>query len=280
MFYDKPGCTTLVTSIDEYGTKTGVFVFKKAIPEHLIKMVEDQLNHEEKETFKYDDTLIDWYAEKVSPPVYNIIEIWEFISELIGPEYVIHPSRNLLTVRPGDQGMFIHSDSPGKGACHLLSQPDVWQTCCVIDFGLVAYFGDFEGGEVFYPNINPDGSKKEGNFGDDCFQYKPEKGDIVIHGAFTDYAHGVREVTSGVRYAFSNFVLKREDNPGTFYAYGTEEYYKQIGKKTEEEGQRWMKPLKENPQFSHEMIKKMQESGLKGEDLAKEFFSDMAPENH
>ena len=33
MFYDKPECKTIVTTIDDYGTKTGVFVFKKIIPD-------------------------------------------------------------------------------------------------------------------------------------------------------------------------------------------------------------------------------------------------------
>lgn len=277
MFYDKPECTTLISSIDEYGTKTGVFVFKKIIPQYILDNVSEQLKEEENVVNIYKDTLIDWYAEKTTRPINNIIDIWEFISELIYPEYVIHPSRNFLKVKPGDNGMFVHSDSPGKGACHLLSQPDVFQTCCVIDYGLVAYFGNFEGGAIFYPNLNPDGTKKYDNFDGPCFEYQPEEGDVVIHGAFTDYSHGVREVTSGVRYAFSNFVLKAEDNPGTFYNYKTPEYYNQIGDKSMEYELAWMKPLIQNPQFTAEKIKEMQSSGLKGKDLANEFFKDMIP---
>jgi len=275
VFYDKEECTTLVSSIDEYGTKTGVFVFKKIIPQHILDAVDEQLKEEENIVNIYKDTLIDWYAEKTTRPINNVIDIWEYISELIYPEYVIHPSRNFLKVKPGDGGMFVHSDSPGKGACHLLSQPDVFQTCCEIDYGLVAYFGDFEGGAVFYPNLNPDGTKKHDNFDGPCFEYQPEKGDVVIHGAFSDYSHGVREVTSGVRYAFSNFVLKAEDNPGTFYNYKTKEYYNQIGDKSMEYELSWMKPLKQNPQFTEEKIRAMQSSGLKGKDLANEFFKDM-----
>jgi len=279
MFYDKPECTTLVTSTDEYGTKTGVFVFKNIIPQSIIDMVEEQLKEEENLVTTYKDTLIDWYAEKTTNPIRNIIDIWEYISELIYPEYVIHPSRNFLKVKPGDNGMFVHSDSPGKGACHLLSQPDVFRTCCEIDYGLVAYFGDFEGGEVFYPNLNPDGSKKTTDLDGPCFEYKPNKGDVVIHGAFSDYAHGVREVKSGIRYAYSNFVLKAEDNPGTFYNYKTKEYYEQIGDKSMEYEIKWMKPLIENPQFTEEKIREMQASGLKGKELAAAFFSDMVQEN-
>jgi hypothetical protein len=278
MFYDKPECETIVSTIDEYGTKTGVFVFKKIIPESILESVREQLEKESQMTTQYEETLIDWYAEKTTNPIGGIIDIWEYISELIYPEYVIHPSRNFLKVKPGDGGMFIHSDSPGKHSCHLLSQPDVFQTCCIIDYGLVGYFGKFEGGAVFYPNFNPDGTKKTTNFDGPCLEYQPEEGDVVIHGAFADYAHGVREVTSGTRYAYSNFVLRAEDNPGTFYNYKTDEYYNQIGDKSERYELEWMKPLIQNPQFTKEKIKAMQESGLKGKELAAEFFKDMAPE--
>ena len=63
------------------------------------------------------------------------------------------------------------------------------------------------------------------------------------------FRSGVREVTSGTRYAFSNFVLRADENPGTFNNYGTHEYYKQIGNKTTEELEAWMEPLKYNPQL-------------------------------
>lgn len=283
MFYDRPDCIRLSEWVDDWGSQSGIFVFKNIIPQHLVEKIESQLNSASKEEFRYEETLIDWYAEKVSPSPDGLHDVWEFMSELLGPEYVIHPSRNLLTLRPGDGGMFIHSDSPGKGACHRLSQPDVWQTCCVIDFGVVAYFGDWEGGEVFYPNIRPDsfpkapGSQDYGSE-EECFEYKPEKGDVVIHSAFWPYNHGVREVTSGTRYAFSNFSLQAVDNPGTFHNYGTEEYVKQIAERTPEQLTLWARPLIANPQFSSDVIKAIQDSGLKGDDIADKFFSDMEKE--
>lgn len=276
MFYDRKDCIRLSRHIDEYGTESGIFLFKNYVkPEH-VQMVQDQLANADQKDFKYPDTLIDWYAEKVSPSVDGLIYIWEEISELIGPEWVMHPANNLLTIRPGDKGMFCHSDSPGKGQCHLLSQIDSWSTCCELDYGLVAYFGDYEGGELYYPNINPDGTVKDGSeVGDECFEYKPEKGDVVIHSAFHPYNHGVREVTSGIRYAYANFVLKAIDNPGTFYNYGTPEYKKQIGNKTYKEVIAWMEPLKENPQFSDEVLKKIRSSGLSGEELSETFFKNL-----
>jgi len=278
-FYDRPDCLNPSPYVDEYGTKSGIFIFKNIIPQDLITKIEDQLNSLPEENPVYDDTLISWYSKKMTPTIDGIVDLWEFISELIGPEWVIHPQNNLIQVKPGDNGMFIHSDSPGKGACNLLSQVDVWSTCCELDYGVCAYFGDYEGGEIFYPGVNKDGTlKNDGGNIDDCFEYKPGKGDVVIHSAFAPYGHGVREVTLGKRYVYSNFSLKTIDNPGTFYNYGTPEYYKQIGNKTEQDVISWMTPLRENPQFTEELIKIYQESGLEGEELAKTFFSDMTPE--
>jgi hypothetical protein len=206
-------------------------------------------------------------------------QIWEKASELLYPEYVMHPQANVLIITPEmNEGMFTHSDSPGKGECHRLSQVDVWKTCCELDFGLVAYFGDFEGGEIFYVNIDSDGNKSDGVRDNNRLVIKPERGDLVIHGAFNPHAHGVMPVTSGVRYAFSNFVLKAEDNPGTFYNYKTPEYYEQIKDKDSMNLDQfigaWMQPLKENPQFTKELIHKYQSSGLEGEALSEAFMGE------
>jgi hypothetical protein len=222
MFYDRPDCIKLAEKI---------FVIKNAVPKELVDSYVEQLSVAPREDFKYEESLINWYVDKVSPYIHGIHDIWEKISDVLYPEYVIHPSLNVLTVRPGDGGMFIHSDSPGRGCEMHLTQLDEWSTCCIIDYGLVFYMGEWTGGAIFYPNINPDGTvKQDGDSREGaCLEYMPEPGDIVIHSSTNPYEHGVREVESGIRYAYSNFVLKAEENPGTFYNYKTTEYYAQIG---------------------------------------------------
>jgi hypothetical protein len=275
MFYDREDCTKVSFFPDNYGTPSGVFLFKGFYTDEECKIIEDALK-DYKYDQKYEETLISWYADKLSPPILGLHKLWEKASEMLYPEYVIHPQNNVLVISEQmKQGMFIHSDSPGKGECHRLSQVDVWKTCCELDYGLVAYFGDFEGGEIFYTNIKSDGTKRDPSVDSEILSIKPERGDLVVHGAFDPHAHGVKEVTKGVRYAFSNFVLKAEDNPGTFYNYKTPEYYAQIAeasKGTFQEFQDiWMQPLKENPQFSKERIKEMKASGLEGIELAEAF---------
>ena len=168
-----------------------------------------------------------------------------------------------MVSQPGDEGMFVHTDSPGKGKCDLLLEIDQWTTCCELEYGMIAYTGDFAGGALYYPNINPDGTEKTGNMHIDaekllepCFEVQPEPGDVVLHGACAPYDHGVREVTNGIRFAFSCFALLAIDNPGTFYNYKTPEWYDQIGKyenPTDEQLNEWNSPLKMNPQFEDEI---------------------------
>lgn len=202
MFYDKPN----VQKIDEK-----IFYYPNFVPQEKVKQINkimDQYTKEEIGEKNYIDA-IDWYRDKISPRIPELIEVWDLISEFLAPEYIIHPTLHLQVIRPGDGGMFIHCDSPGEGNHEDLTQIDKWNTCCVIHYGAVAYFGDFEGGENLYPNQQLE------------FQVKP--GDLIIHGAHSDVQHGVKEVTSGIRYAYANFVLPTEKNPGTFATYGTKE---------------------------------------------------------
>ena len=274
MFYDREDCIKISYFPDDYGTQSGVFLFKGFYTDEECKVIENAVSPKiETNSDVYKDTLINWYADKTSPPIPGILALWEKASELLYPEYVMHPQQNVLVVtedHEAELGMFIHSDSPGKNKCELLSQIDVWRTCCSLDFGLVAYFGDFEGGEVFYININKDGNREDAVGLDDhnkALTVKPERGDLIIHGAFSPHAHGVKKVTKGARYAFANFILKAEDNPGTFHNYKTPEYLEQI----EKDYYNWGVPLKENPQFTRERIKQYKASGLEGTELADAF---------
>ena len=156
-------------------------------------------------------------------------DLLKFGVEVTGnnPEFVVHPLLSMLEFGVGTK-MEPHCDSPGEGHVDDLTVPDVWSTCCLLSWGVCGYFGDFEGGEIYYPNQN--------------IEIAVRPGDLVIHGALADCLHGVKEVTKGTRYVYSNFSLRPEKNPGTFPNYKTPEYYeaiKDLGK--------WNVPLKENP---------------------------------
>ena len=162
----------------------------------------------------------------MTPPIPELLEVWNMLSELFYPDYVLQPDLKLQKIKPGDNGMFLHEDSPGRGNQHMLKSPDTWSICCNLEFGMAVYFGDFTGGEICYPNLN--------------IEVAPKPGDLMIHGATSKWKHGVKEVTSGIRFAYSNFCIKPEDNPGTFYNYKTKEI-----KERQEMGlvDYWLRPL-------------------------------------
>jgi hypothetical protein len=132
------------------------------------------------------------------------------MARFLYPTHTIHPKIGVSVIRPGDGGMRVHEDSPGQGNHHKLTVRDAWNTCTVLDYGVITYFGEYTGGAVFYPELD--------------IEVLPEPGDMVIHGALRQHRHGVKEVESGERYAFSNFSLPYSKNPGTFYAINTPEY--------------------------------------------------------
>ena len=72
----------------------------------------------------------------------------------------------------------------------------------------------------------------------------------MVHGSCHPYEHGVREVLTGQRYAYTNFMLKAIENPGTFHNFGTPEYLESTKIKTNDYlAENWLIPLERNPRF-------------------------------
>jgi hypothetical protein len=237
MFYDRPDCIKLTE---------GIYVFKNYISKDMCDRYVKILDSFDLERFKEDKNYIPWYDDKMSPSVPEAIDLWEQVSELIYPEYVINPQSQFITSRPGQDGMFLHSDSPGKEHADMLTQEDSYGTCSLIDYGVVTYLSEFTGGEVYYPAFFEDGTLKPNGDPESApgeLIYKPEPGDVVIHGAEAPYFHGTKAVTSGIRYAFSCFATKISDAPGTFYNYKSPEYLEKIKDRSEESINNWLMPI-------------------------------------
>ena len=219
-----------------------LFIYRNFIKGELLTKINNVLED-------YKDNLpvnhnVDWYQTRITQAIPEMHEVWELASDLIYPELVMHPQLALLRAKVGEPGMYYHADAPGQphedcgptcGTCEIASRvlisSDSWNTCCRLHYGLIVYFGDFEGGEVYYPNFDTNanfiGDFKPFHEGNEL-RVKPSNGDLIIHGAHSDYCHGTKEITSGIRFAFSNFVLPTHTNPGTFYNYKTKEYEDQI----------------------------------------------------
>jgi hypothetical protein len=226
-----------------------VFLYKNFLSQEEVNKINDAAKKFDKSQWEYENQEIDWYKDKTGPLMEDLFPIWEKMSDFLYPEYMIHPMLSLLIMRPGDEPMFVHSDSPGRDMEEELTQQDAWQTCCIIDYGIIVYMGEFEGGQVFYPNLDKSGNFQEEDY-ENCLEIAVRPGDLIVHGSCHPYEHGVRGVTEGFRYAFTNFMLKAEENPGTFHNYKTPEYLNQVSDRSlsglEEN---WLQPLEENPRF-------------------------------
>lgn len=191
----------------------GVMIYRNFIDADTVKTITKKIDEVLKQNHSVDSR-IPWYNNRSTPSMPELFPIWEKISAFLAPTHVIHPRLQITVMYPGDS-MFVHEDSPGEGNEHMLTQYDMYNTCTTLDYGVIAYFGDWEGGEVYYQEL-------------DGLTVDPKPGDLVIHGATPRWKHGVTEVKSGIRYAFSNFCLPAEKNPKSFYNYGTKEYYDQL----------------------------------------------------
>jgi hypothetical protein len=219
MFQNDPN----ITKYDE-----GVFVYRNFVDKETvdkITSIADEI------VFGKDGISADnrnpWYRDKYTPEIPELFEVWKNVSELLHPSHVMHPMLNLIVMKPGEE-MFVHEDSPGEHGHDDLTVEDKWSSCCFLDYGVIVYFGNWTGGNVFYPEIG--------------LEVDPRPGDLVIHGATSRWKHGVRPVESGVRYAYSNFSLQANKNPGSFYNYKTKEFEEQTSTSLDE----WKKPLFEN----------------------------------
>lgn len=80
------------------------------------------------------------------------------------------------------QSMFEHADN--------LSESLGLDNKCV--FGVTHYINNFEGGEIYYPYLP--------------LEYKPKKGDLLLHPGWEDYLHGTRPVIGKTpRYIVAGF---------------------------------------------------------------------------
>lgn len=218
MFVDNP-------DLIKYDEK--VMIYKNFIPKDMLDLINSKVNEQVESGIGESESRIPWYRDKTTGLIPELFDVWKLISDFLLPTHVIHPMMKLQIMRTGDE-MFVHEDSPGEHQEHLLTNDDVWSTCTLLEYGVIAYFGEFSGGEVFYPELG--------------MEVAPQPGDLVIHGATPRWKHGVREVKSGIRYAFSNFCLPAEKNPGTFYNYKTQEFNDSIKNGLGE----WINPLIKN----------------------------------
>lgn len=140
----------------------------------------------------------------------DLDELYNRAFKFFEPEHRPLPANGVSKMVEG-QSLEVHFDSPNheddqrEHNGHFISYQeqidkgnfyDPLGTCHTVDYGFIIYLSDFEGGDIYYPELG--------------VEYKPNKGDMVIHSAGMRYQHGVHKVTKGPRICYANFIVKNE----------------------------------------------------------------------
>lgn len=101
----------------------------------------------------------------------------------------------ITKIKPG-KGMEEHSDDCPY--CWKIRDPEITirdneSKRCVL-YGIVIYFSEFSGGEIYYPNQG--------------VSFKPEPGDLVMHSTKPYCEHGVKPVIDGTRYSLAPYIVQ------------------------------------------------------------------------
>jgi predicted 2-oxoglutarate/Fe(II)-dependent dioxygenase YbiX len=127
------------------------------------------------------------FIEKNSPYIFSIMQ--QYVDK-VQHEVEYRFGRFLERTKPGIRKWYpgekqdVHAD--GETA-------DGWPGYnYIVDYGSIIYLNDeYEGGELFFPKYN--------------IHIKPEPGTLVFFPSTNMYAHGVTEVTDGIRYTSPHF---------------------------------------------------------------------------
>jgi hypothetical protein len=120
--------------------------------------------------------------------------------ELMEDPYYLEDTPFLTKMKFG-MGMEEHSDDcphckqikdPNMHVDGIIVNDEALKRC--VKYGLVLYLTEFEGGEIYYTEQN--------------IVYKPNPGDLVMHGTDEYCKHGVKPVTGGVRITMAPYVVE------------------------------------------------------------------------
>lgn len=103
---------------------------------------------------------------------------------MLNNKYKMNGNYKILRQRVNAENLNVHCDNPAIDDKSMHDDGTRW--------GLVTYLNNFNGGEIFYPELD--------------IEYKPEPGDLIIHPASMKYKHGTKTVLEGPdRYIITSF---------------------------------------------------------------------------
>lgn len=158
--------------------------------EHLVKIIDycHSVNNWESKSQLGTDSLHTW--EKLSSGSNVVFEILQEYVNNVQREVEYRFGRFLESTKPGirkwNPGEYqdVHADGETAAGWPGYNY--------IVDYGSILYLNDdYEGGELFFPKYN--------------IHLKPKPGTLVFFPSTNMYAHGVTEVTDGIRFTSPHF---------------------------------------------------------------------------
>lgn len=169
-----------------------IYVYKNFHDINLIKDYTTQLDSfEEKDwhqhgNFEIGDIENTFWGDKCSLDILNHTfhdKIFNFFS----PNYWMYQHTNFVRLKTGQK---THT---------FTEKQSMFNGVKIADYKVALYLGDFEGGDIVFPDLD--------------FRYSPEPNDLLIFKIDEKYSHYTDEVTSGTRYAYMDYLTY---HPGYF----------------------------------------------------------------
>lgn len=141
----------------------------------------------------------DWY-KSTKKQINELIPIHKKINSILQKDFNIGENFSVVKFIKG-QTWYVHKDN--FDSLHILEsnlnikEGDSVYPAEYTTHGVILYFNDHEGAEIYYPEIG--------------IRYKPEKGDMLVHRS--DIAHEVLTLKSDIRYSHSNKIFIYLDAP-------------------------------------------------------------------
>lgn len=142
--------------------------------------------------------------ERSSSEIPQLKNISSRLNKIVGRGHFVKQNASMIRLLKGDDWQ-IHSDNHNsiniRKLAKMLKNGEDFSYANNNIYGIVLYFNEFEGGEIFYPTQD--------------VEYKPKAGDLVIHSSDEHCEHGVKPVLSEVRYSYSNAIYEVVKIPKT-----------------------------------------------------------------
>ena len=173
-----------------------IYVYNNFVSNEELKNIISYANNISETSWYEQDPSIKWMLRTENLEILNNIR--NRIINLMSDDLKVGSNTALIKMKKGyawgvHQDDYEFKDLINDSKLYVEGQP--FDLVDVSAYGLIVYFNEFLGGEIYYPEQN--------------IEYKPLPGDLLIHGSDEKCKHGVREVFSEFRLSYSNHISKK-----------------------------------------------------------------------